>query len=72
MNEEQAIGQVVRAIRELRPQALLTWPPDGVSGHPDHVAVSYWAEKAFQRAANPKAYPEHRAEGLRPHTAEAL
>jgi LmbE family N-acetylglucosaminyl deacetylase len=72
VNEEQAVGQVVRAIRELRPQALLTWPPDGVSGHPDHVAVSRWTKKAFQRAANPKAYPEHQAEGLHPQAPGAL
>ena len=32
--------QVTRVARELRLQVLLTWPPDGVSGHPDHVAVS--------------------------------
>ena len=72
VDEEKAVGQVVRAIRELRPQSLLTWPHSGVSGHPDHVAVSRWTEKAFQRAANPQAYPEHQAEGLLPHTAHAL
>ncbi len=72
VDEEQAVGQLVRAIRKLRPQALLTWPHSGVSGHPDHVAVSHWTEKAFQRAANTKAYPEHQAEGLLPHTAHAL
>ncbi|MGP8337526.1 MAG: PIG-L deacetylase family protein [Methanosarcinaceae archaeon] len=72
VNEEQAIGQVVHIIRELRPQALLTWPHSGISGHPDRVAVSYWAEKAFQQATNPKAYPEHQSEGLHPHAAEAL
>ena len=72
VDEEQAVGQVVRAIRELRPQALLTWPHSGVSGHPDHVAVSHWTIKAFQQAANPRAYPEHQAEGLRPHAANAL
>jgi len=72
VEEEQAVGQVVRAIRELCPQVLLTWPHSGVSGHPDHVAVSHWTEKAFQQAANPRAYPEHQAEGLHPHVAEAL
>jgi len=72
VNEEQAIGQVVRVIRELCPQALLTWPPDGVSGHPDHVAVSRWTEKALQQAADSRAYPEHQAEGLFPHATDAL
>ena len=58
VDEEDAVRQVVRIIRKLRPQALLTWPPSGVSGHPDHVAVSKWTEKAFQLAADPAAYPE--------------
>ncbi|MBE9524367.1 MAG: PIG-L family deacetylase, partial [Chloroflexi bacterium] len=72
VNEEQAIEQLVCAIRELRPQALLTWPLDGVSGHPDHVAVSRWTGEAFQQAADPAAYPEHQAAGLEPHTTGAL
>jgi len=72
VDEEQAIEWVVRTIRELRPQTLLTWPPDGVSGHPDHVAVSRWTGEAFQRAADPTAYPEHMSRGLPPHTPNAL
>ena len=72
VNEDQAIEQVVRVVRELRPQVLLTWPPDGVSGHPDHVAVSYWTGEAFRRAADPAAYPEHEAEGLSPHVVAGL
>ncbi|MFC1879198.1 PIG-L deacetylase family protein [Chloroflexota bacterium] len=72
VDEEQAVGKVVRAIRELRPQVLLTWPPDGVSGHPDHMAVSRWTGEAFQRAADPMAYPDHQARGLPPHAPDAL
>lgn len=30
---------------------LLTWPPDGLSDHPNHVAVSRWAALAFERAS---------------------
>src|SRR3989304_477838 len=71
VNESEAVAQVTSAVRELRPQVLLTWPPDGLSGHPDHVAVSRWAGEAFQRAADP-AYPAHQA-GERPsHAAAAL
>ena len=55
VDEEQAIEQVVRAVRELRPQVLLTWPPDGISGHPDHVAVSRWTGEAFRRTDGPLA-----------------
>ena len=49
VDEGQAVERVVRAVRELRPQVLLTWPPDGLSGHPDHVAVSRWTGEAFRR-----------------------
>jgi len=51
VDEEEAVAQVVAAIRKLQPQVLLTWPPDGLSGHPDHVAVSHWTAQAFQQAA---------------------
>ncbi|MEA3338927.1 MAG: PIG-L deacetylase family protein [Chloroflexota bacterium] len=53
VDEEQAVAQVTRIARELRPQILLTWPPDGVSGHPDHVAVSRWTDEAFRRLTDP-------------------
>ncbi len=69
VDEEYAVGKVVQTIRKLRPQALLTWPPSGVSGHPDHVAVSNWTEKAFQLAADPLAYPEHKEA---PYAVDAL
>lgn len=72
INQARAIEQVVRAGRELRPQVLLTWPPDGVSGHPDHVAVSRWTGEAFQRAAEPAEYPQHQNKGLSPYAVAAL
>ena len=50
VDEEEAVARVLAVIRELRPQVLLTWPPDGLSGHPDHVAVSRWTAQAFERA----------------------
>ena len=51
VNEDQAIEHVVQAVQELRPQVLLTWPPNGVSGHSDHMAVSRWTGEVFQRTA---------------------
>jgi N-acetylglucosamine malate deacetylase 2 len=46
---EEAVAKVLAAIRELRPQVLLTWPPDGLSGRPDHAAVSRWTGRAYQQ-----------------------
>ena len=49
-NEDEAVAQIMAVLRELQPQILLTWPPHGLSGHPDHVAVSCWAARVFDRA----------------------
>ena len=51
VDEEEATAQVTAIIQEVQPQVLLTWPPDGLSGHPDHVAVSRWTSLAFERTA---------------------
>lgn len=50
VDPQEGKAQVLAALRELRPQALITWPPDGLSGHPDHVAVSEWTRLAFEAA----------------------
>jgi LmbE family N-acetylglucosaminyl deacetylase len=57
IEEEEAVSQVLAVMQALRPQVLLTWPPDGLSGHPDHVAVSRWTTLAFQQTTAWK--PEH-------------
>jgi len=46
----QVIAQILQVVRELRPQVMLTFGPDGLSGHPDHIAIGQWASEAFQRA----------------------
>lgn len=51
VDEKEAVAQVMGILRELQPQVLLTWPPDGLSGHVDHMAVSRWTSQAFCRAA---------------------
>lgn len=48
------VEAMVDRIRKVRPQVVITFPPDGCDGHPDHVAVSRLAATAVARAA-----PEH-------------
>jgi LmbE family N-acetylglucosaminyl deacetylase len=60
-------GKIVRLIREMRPQVIITFGPDGVSGHPDHVAISHLTTAAFRSAGLPERFPEHLEEGLDPH-----
>lgn len=57
-DETEAVGRIVAAIREFRPQVLYTFPPDGHSGHVDHLAINRLAGLAFRAAGDPQAYPE--------------
>jgi LmbE family N-acetylglucosaminyl deacetylase len=49
-NPEQVIAHILASIHEIQPQVLLTFGPDGLSGHPDHIAVGQWTAKALCRA----------------------
>ena len=51
---EQAVTTIVGHIRRARPQVLLTFPPDGAYGHPDHIAVSQLATAAIVASADPR------------------
>jgi LmbE family N-acetylglucosaminyl deacetylase len=35
------------------PDVIVTFGPDGLTGHPDHRAVSRWATEAWRRTASP-------------------
>ncbi|MGI8587834.1 MAG: PIG-L family deacetylase [Chloroflexia bacterium] len=62
----QVTGQVVALIRALRPQVVLTFPPYGGYGHPDHIYIHQAVGPAFDAAADPVLYPEQIAAGLSP------
>jgi LmbE family N-acetylglucosaminyl deacetylase len=38
---------VRRLVRQIRPDTILTFGPDGMTGHPDHVAVGRWVRRAW-------------------------
>ena len=60
------LGDVVRVIREYRPDVIVTrFPiPPGSGGHGHHTASAILAVEAFKLAADPTAYPEQLAQGL--------
>jgi len=35
----QAVASIARCVRRARPHVVITFPPDGAYGHPDHVAI---------------------------------
>ncbi len=47
----EPVGTLAELIDRVRPDTVLTFGPDGVTGHPDHRAVSAWTTAAFDEAA---------------------
>ena len=66
------VGDVVRLIREFRPQVVVSFGPDGAYGHPDHIAISAAATTACQQSGDPASYPDQLAGGLVPHQPDRL
>ena len=47
---ETIVAEILAVAGEVHPQAMLTFGPDGLSGHPDHIAIGAFAMEAYQRA----------------------
>lgn len=46
---EVLADQVLAVMRDWRPAIVITFGPDGVTGHSDHIAISRATEQAFHR-----------------------
>lgn len=60
----EAIGKIALLMREVCPQVVLSFGPDGAYGHPDHIAVSQFAMGACTLAADSMSLT---ARNLPPH-----
>jgi len=52
-NPREIVSRIAGRIREVRPQVMLTFPPDGAYGHPDHIAICQFTTAAVLAAADP-------------------
>lgn len=50
-NEEEVIAKLVGIMRQVKPQIVLTFEPNGGYGHPDHIAIHNHTVSAFHKAA---------------------
>lgn len=48
--EDGVVRDIVRWVREVRPDVVITWGPDGGYGHPDHIAAGERALVALELA----------------------
>jgi len=67
---EEVAGKIVRTIRQLRPQVVLTFDPIGGYKHPDHIAIHNATVRAFDlagRADYEDGLPPHQPQWLYYH-----
>lgn len=51
--DRQGIAVMGSLIDEIEPDTILTFGPDGITFHPDHIAVSRWVTEAWDRRGRP-------------------
>jgi len=66
---DEAIGKIASHIRRIMPHVVVTFPPDGNYGHPDHIAVGQFTSAAAVCAAD-ASYRDF--DGLAPHRVSKL
>ena len=54
----EATVELVRVVREVRPQVLVSYDANGAYGHPDHIRAHQITVAAFTAAADPAFAPE--------------
>ncbi|HUQ42216.1 MAG TPA: PIG-L deacetylase family protein [Candidatus Limnocylindrales bacterium] len=54
----RVVGDIVRWLRRVRPDVVITWGPDGGYGHPDHIAAGERALRAIELAGIERYEPE--------------
>ncbi len=58
--DDVLVGQIVETMREVRPQVVVTFGPEGApSEHPDHKAIHRATVRAFELSGDAEAFPEH-------------
>jgi LmbE family N-acetylglucosaminyl deacetylase len=58
VDRTELIGRLTEPIRMHRPEVILSFGPDGVTGDADHVALSQAVREAFRKAGEPLAYED--------------
>ena len=67
------VAELTRRMREIRPQVVLTFGPEGgVTGHSDHAMAGVFASLAFQWAGRSNRFPEQLQNGVAPHRGQKL
>ena len=65
LDPEMIEGQLVRLIREIQPQVIITFGPEGLLSHDgDHAIINRAVTQAFRDAGDASRFQQHFLEGL--------
>ena len=51
VDDDEAASRIRALVDDVRPETVVTFGPDGFTGHPDHQAVSRWVDLALNHHA---------------------
>jgi LmbE family N-acetylglucosaminyl deacetylase len=57
VDEAAAVEQIAAWLHKLQPQVVITFGPDGITGHPDHIAIHRLVTQAFARVVGEAHHP---------------
>ncbi len=69
IDDATGVEIIEHQLSERKPDVLITFHEPGISGHPDHTAVSRWCRLAVERAQNPPRFLYY---GISPQQAEKV
>ncbi len=52
--EQEAVAKIADLIKQYQPDTIITFGPDGLTGHTDHASVSRWTDQAVDSAKSSK------------------
>lgn len=54
---EEGISRIEAMLQQYEPESVVTFPPGGISGHPDHLVVQKWTLEAVRRRRAGQSQP---------------
>lgn len=49
---ETILAEILAIVQKVNPQVMLSFGPDGLSGHPDHIAIGHLASEVYHRSVD--------------------
>ncbi len=63
---DEVVSIIMEEMHRFQPQVVLTFGPDGLYGHPDHIAIHRHTTAAFHKVRASKAFAEQDPDGSGP------